>query len=410
MGSIVTLGLGRLEVDWGKNWNYTNHSRLFLPSDRKPVTHHYVDEETHAPIEELKPGFARPLRSVKRRIELLGYTLREAKRHFETDPQIFPDYYENPDISFDVFARALAFVDVRAVGLDPWFADHSLGDFAARSILKDPEFTKTAENLKSLTRSDGQFFENLDPYVVLRLLAENPANLDIDVEWRFADIVEGGWADEETIYEPLGDRDRYLVVTEGSSDGSVLRKAIELLWPDVADFFDFVDMSENYPFTGAGNLFRFCQGLARIRIQNKVVVIFDNDAAGREAEDRVKQLDLPPSMTIVRLPHLPECAAFPTFGPSGNAKQDINGQAVSIELFLDLRLGPPPCVRWTSYNPYSKCYQGELIAKERYAKQFLQMSTVSRDYDCSKLELLLDHLYQAIVGPANTGLQPTAAG
>lgn len=409
MGSIVTLGLGKLEVDWGKNWNYANHSRLFLPVDRRPVTHHYVDEESGAPVEELKPGFSRQLRSVKRRIELLGYTLREARRHFEQDPATVPDFYENPDVSFEVFARALASVDVRAVALDPSFADHSLGDFAARSILRDPEFTKTAENLQSLTRFDGQFFENLDPYVILRLLAENPANLDVDVEWRFADIIEAGWADDESIYEPLGDRDRYLVVTEGSSDGAVLRRAIELLMPDVADFFNFVDMSENYPFTGAGNLFRFCQGLARIRIQNKVVVVFDNDAAGREAEDKVRQLDLPPNMTIVRLPDLAALKAFPTLGPNGNAVQDINGQAVSTELFLDLRLGPPPRVQWTSYNPHSQCYQGELIGKERYVKQFLQVPVLPLDYDCSKLELLLEHIYAAIVGSANIGLQPTAA-
>ena len=334
MGSIVTLGLGRLEVDWGKNSFYNNHSRLFLPTDRKPVTHHYVDSETEAVVEELRPGFARPLRSVKRRIELLGYTLSEAKRRFETDASMVPDYYDEPNISFEVFARTLASVDVNAVALDPWFADHSLGDFAARSILRDPEFTKTAENLKSLTRFDGTFFENLDPYVILRLLAENPSNLDVDVEWRIADIVEGGWAQEDTIYEGLSDRDRYLIVTEGSSDGAVLRRAIEHLRPDIADFFDFVDMSENYPFTGAGNLFRFCQSLARIRIQNNVVVVFDNDAAGREAEEKVNRLDLPSTLTIVRLPHLAACESFPTVGPNGHAAQDINGRAVSTELFL----------------------------------------------------------------------------
>ena len=75
MGSIVTLGLGRLEIDWGKNWNYANHSKLFLPGDVKPVSHYYSDSETEGVKEELKLGLARPLRSVKCRLELLGYTL-----------------------------------------------------------------------------------------------------------------------------------------------------------------------------------------------------------------------------------------------------------------------------------------------------------------------------------------------
>ncbi len=396
MGSIVTLGIGRLEVDWGKNNSYTNHSKLFLPTDRKPISHHYVDEETQEPIEDLKPGFSRSLRSVKRRIELLGYTLSEARRCFE-EPAV-PDDYDPPEMSFELFARALASVDVHAVELDPWFADHSLGDFAARSILRDPEFAKHAESLSTLTRFDGQFFENLDPYVVLRLLAENPANLDGAVEWRFADIVEGGWADDETIYEGVGDRDRYLIVTEGSSDGSILRVAMRLLRPDIADFFNFVDMSENYPFTGAGNLFRFCQGLARIKIQNRVVVIFDNDAAGREAENKVKQLILPENMKVVRLPNLAECERFLAVGPNGCVEQDINGRAVSTELFLDLRGEECARVRWTSYNQNVECYQGELIGKEEYTKRFLQMPALRTDYDCSKLELLLDHIFESIIG------------
>jgi len=397
MGSVVTLGLGRLEVDWGKNWNYANHSRLFLPSDGKPVSHYYFDPETEGIAEELKPGLARSLRSVKRRLELLGYTLSEARRHFEEDPAHVPDSHENPDVSFDVFARALAAVDVHRITLDPWFADHSLGDFAARSILRDPEFTKTAKNLESLTRYDGTFFENLDPYVTLRLLAENSANLDVEVQWRYADLVENGWAEEASIYEGLSERDRYLIVTEGSSDGAVIRRAMDLLRPDIADFFHFVDMSENYPFTGAGNLFRFCQGLAQIKIQNKVVVVFDNDAAGMEAERKVKQLQLPSNMRVVRLPDLPECRLFRTTGPNGSAQEDINGRAVSIELFLDLRAGPQSCVRWTSYNSNTESYQGELIAKELYAKRFLELKTLPTEYDRSKLELLLDHLYEAIV-------------
>ena len=397
MGSIVTLGLGRLEIDWGKNWSYANHSKLFLPGDVKPVSHYYFDSETKGVKEELKLGLACPLRSVKRRLELLGYTLSEAKRHFE-DMSREPNFHDVPEVNFDVFAGALAAVDVHKITPDPWFKDHSRGDFAARSILRDHEFTKTTKNLESLTRFDGIFFENLDPYVTLRLLAENPANLDVEVQWRFADLVEGGWAEESSFYEDLSELERYLIVTEGSSDGAIIRKAMELLRPDIVDFFYFVDMSENYPFTGAGNLFRFCQGLAQIKIQNKVVVIFDNDAVGLDAQRKVKQLRLPSNMLVVRLPDLPECRLFRTNGPNGFSQENINGRAVSIELFLDLRTGSKPCVRWTSYNSNIDSYQGELIAKERYTKQFLESRHLPPDYDKSRLELLLDHLSEVIVG------------
>ena len=102
MGSIVTLGLGRLEVDWGKNESFNNHSRLFLPSDVKLISHHYADEESPV-IEIERAGLARPLRSVLRRLELLGYTLDEARRHFEQGIEPLFDGVERPDVAFEEF-------------------------------------------------------------------------------------------------------------------------------------------------------------------------------------------------------------------------------------------------------------------------------------------------------------------
>jgi hypothetical protein len=133
---------------------------------------------------------------------------------------------------------------------------------------------------EDLTDDDGTFFENLDAYVVLRLLGENPANLDRDLVWSIDDVVEGGYV-EGGIFEPPADASRFLIVTEGSSDSTILKAALPLVAPDVDDFFDFIDMRENYPFTGTGNLVNFCKGLAAIRVQNKIVVVLDNDTAGQ---------------------------------------------------------------------------------------------------------------------------------
>ena len=191
MDSIVTLGLGRLETDWGKRRRYANHSKLFLATDFKPVPYYFSDLETAGVEERLKPGLARPLRSVKRRLELLGYTLSEVERHFESISRD-SDLHEPPVVSFDAFVRALAAVDVHRISLDPWFMDHSPGGFVTYSIFSDPEFAKTIQGLDGLSRFHGLFFEDLDPYVILRLLAENPANLEVEVQWRFTDSMEDG--------------------------------------------------------------------------------------------------------------------------------------------------------------------------------------------------------------------------
>ena len=49
-------------------------------------------------------------------------------------------------------------------------------------------------------------------------------------------------------------------------------------------------MEEGYPFTGTGNLYRFCQGLVSIEIENNIVVVYDNDAEGLENYEKTSKL------------------------------------------------------------------------------------------------------------------------
>ena len=44
MGSYITLGIGKLEVDWGKNSNFFDHSPLFRPSDVKEIPYLYAND------------------------------------------------------------------------------------------------------------------------------------------------------------------------------------------------------------------------------------------------------------------------------------------------------------------------------------------------------------------------------
>ena len=95
----------------------------------------------------------------------------------------------------------------REWGMGEESEDYDLGEYVANVIMADPEFTKTEADLAFLTRHDGTLFENLDSYIILRLLCENPANLDQNVIWRFQDVLEAGWISEDLddLYEGLGD-------------------------------------------------------------------------------------------------------------------------------------------------------------------------------------------------------------
>lgn len=340
-------------------------------------------------------GYSRPLSKVKERLNLLGYTFEGCKDLFENQKSSIPNYYpDEHQVPFEIFSKIISSVDVQKVSLPDEPDYYDFGEYVTKNILQDPEFTKQFPDFDKFGTSDGEFYENIDPYITLRLLAENPENLSKDVIWRFADVVEGGWISEEELYEGLDDSDRYLIVTEGSSDTKILKKSLNLLLKDLSDFFDFIDMSENYPFTGAGNLFRFCQGLSRIRIQNRILVLFDNDTAGIEAYRKIIKLDLPKNMKVVLLPDIDEYNSFKTIGPSGVNKENVNGRAISIELFLDLNYSfkTEPKIRWTSFNEKQNQYQGELINKDHYTKKFLNKRFFKNDYNTSKLEFLWKHI------------------
>lgn len=61
---------------------------------------------------------------------------------------------------------------------------------------------------------------------------------------------------------------------------------------------------------------------------------FDNDAAAEAELSSIKDIPILESIRIMRLPELEFCNSYPTIGPTGCYNSNINGQAVSIELFF----------------------------------------------------------------------------
>jgi hypothetical protein len=399
MGSTISFSIGRFEIEWGKNNLFNSHTKLFLPGDLKPVTYYYADDCGDG-IRETKPAFRRTLQSVRKRLSLLGYSIARCQQIYEQNMAYARTYEDVHPISWPEFVKAVRKIDLAHAdtsGLTD--GDYDPGEYAARHVLEGTPLEELAPADWLSRRNLGLTLENLDPYVTLRILAEEPRNKRRLVVWRHADVLEGGWIEEGDLTPSLSAEDRYLVVTEGSSDSAILRKSLDLIFPDVADFFDFIDMSEHYPFTGTGSLVNFCKGLARIGIQNKVLVVFDNDTAGREAIDRLKDIPLPEHMRLMTLPSMDCLGRFRTSGPAGLMFEDVNGKAASIELYLDLRYGGPkkPVVRWTSYNERLAAYQGELVGKEQYARAFLK-GTLTKGYSLARLRAVWSALLAACAG------------
>lgn len=389
MGSLISLGVGELELSWGKNNFFNDYSRLFLPSDKKDIAYYYADN-----IVKYRPGFSRKLKDVKERLDLLGYSLKYLPAHFQAHLDNYPSYLDEVDISFETFSNIFKNIKVTQYKNKFEDADYDPGEYAMENIIRNEVFAELRNHIDSDSDDVASFFENFDPLVILRLLIENPANLELDLEWRTQDVLDGGWVRENELYTGISDRERFLIITEGSTDLYVIKRGLQILKPDIIDFFSFIDMQENYPFTGTGNLFRFCQGLATIKIQNNALVIFDNDAEGSEMHRRTKALKLPNSLKIMKLPCLLEFRSFRTIGPSGEQIEDVNERAISIECFLDLKFknSAEPRIRWTNYHAPTQTYQGALENKDDYIRRFRSVNTKSDDYDFSKLEILIKNI------------------
>lgn len=396
MGTMISLALGRLEVDWGKNNFFSDHGHLFQASDLKQVPTYYASESwpEGEPVVEMGEGFGKPLRHVRDRLELMGYTLRSVE-HIYAQLHRLHDVSGTP-IPFRTLRNALSKVDVTKVSGN-YSEDYDPGEFVRKEILKRLGLESERHSFyQGGLRPDhweiDLLLENFGANGALRLLAENAVNHDLDVTWDFAPLVESGWASHDDFRPGPKPEQCFLIVTEGSSDAKILQKALKLLRPHIADFFRFVDMEEGYPFAGTGNLFRFTQGLVSIGLLNNTVLVYDNDAEGVAKWHDTMQLTLPANMRAMKLPDLNDFKKFMTVGPSGRKRANINKRAAAIECYLDLtRLGlPEPVVRWGPFNKALEAYHGELEHKGQYMKEFLHLRGAGSDYDFSKIDSVLD--------------------
>ena len=419
MTTPITLAVGDITLTYNTTYVGIDHGVLFQDSDRQRRRHGSIDYIYYAqhPDEDVAQSemcFCRPLRLVVPRLELLGYTLIAVKANYDRlavhDQKLraeASDAYATGGSGLMDFEQFVAFIRKYAVRdlndqFNPDYDERhraNQGLFAGEpAIAQLPAGDADRDIGGHSERSHfGNLIEFLDPYPVLRVLAENPANLDLAVVWDYGNFVAAGWAQDRNFVAGARRSQTYLVATEGASDTHILRRAIALLRPETQDFFRFIEIEDRHPFSGTGNLAKFAEGLVKIDVHNRVVFVFDNDAEGHEAHRSLQRFTFPPNMRAMVLPDLEELRNFSARGPDGVSNSDINGRAAAIECYLDLRLRDrkPPQVTWTNYKEKLNVYQGALDFKESYAKAFYdatEEAIKSNEYDVTKLRVVLDAL------------------
>lgn len=417
MGTAITLEVGGLELTYSKNDRGIDHGSLFQEHDRKrhrseQIDYDYFRESGEEPA-PMEMAFSRRLEDIVPRLELLGFSLDRVRREYEQVSARWREQMQSsedgePAISqglmgFDEFCEFVA--DRPISSFDGTYVERFSEEVLQRNgsslafvdVDRIPNYLPHANHAFSERSYFAGLIDIMHPYSVLRLLGVGNSNSDEVVLWQYGPLLDAGWASEGDFYPCARRRETFLIATEGSSDVHILKHALSILRPSIADFFRFIDVADSHPFSGTGNLSKFAEGLAKIDVHNQVLFIFDNDAEGFEAFGRLLKLSLPNNMRGAMLPELDAFRSFLTEGPNGVSKSDINRRGAAIECYLDLeKAGQPPAkVEWTSLKRQLGVYQGALAFKESYVKDFLRLNrqdVAKAAYDLTKMNAVLDLL------------------
>ncbi|MFF0125782.1 hypothetical protein ACFYTG_08675 [Streptomyces mirabilis] len=169
-----------------------------------------------------------------------------------------------------------------------------------------------------------------------------------------------------------------IVITEGKFDAQVIPRALRIVRPEIAGYFNFWDLETTKAAGGTDQVVKNMRSFAAAGVMNRVIGILDNDTAGRQAEKQLASAPLPDHYAVCRLPDVDYAQHYPTLGPSGASTDDVTGRACSVEFHFgqDCLLGPdgkPVPVRWKSHIDPMNDYQGELANKPYVQERIKEM-------------------------------------
>lgn len=414
MGEIVGLSIGKYEFLSRKN-TFGDLLSIFSKDDLK------IEEVFDHELEEYitKRYLATTFYKAKMCLDVMGHTISKARKLFEYHKKEYIDYLEDDHdegVDIENIEREYTF--------ENWAqAVRRYSSILATDVLENGDYRLLkqcrCENntlcekkvLDSLPHwmNDTYFgidFYYLDeeigsPWDVFRVILE-AFNSEEIITLDYTNLFEGGWCDEEP-EEKEYMVSKTVILTEGSTDASVISDAMKLLYPHMVKFYSFIDFS-TYGVQGSTNyLTHYLKAFIAARIRNRIIALYDNDSAGLSEIKVLNTIPIPPNVRIMHLPDLEICRNYPTIGPGGNAIDDINGRACSIEMFLGKDIlkknGEYEPVRWKSYIDKVDAYQGEIVYKSKVLNRFKEK--VKRSYDQLVLEeweecdLLLREIFNA---------------
>jgi len=247
----------------------------------------------------------------------------------------------------------------------------------------------------SLTSGDlGIYGQSIDSqlYSILSVLPNNEI-----VEYDLTDVFFGGWLDISRVKSI--DYEKIIILTEGKTDVEFISKSIEKLFPYLKDYYHFIDFDEYKVESSASALVKLVISFAAARVKHPIIALFDNDTAGLKEMKKLSSKNLPLNIRILKYPDIAFAKKYPTVGPTGKKKMNVNGYACSIEMYFgvdvlkkDNQLIP---IQWKGFDDKEKKYQGEIAEKQLVQDAFRNKLKSELMSELTELNQLLNEIFNA---------------
>lgn len=355
MGSYSQITFANYPVFDYKNWYDPEIvNSLFLPDDfisekRKYSTRNslvwgdaYENEKGTFEFN----GYRQTVRVCKDRLEIFGASYKKAKKDFQQAKKI---------------SRKEGFYDFTLSNIT---YEQYLLEIKSIIASKEKKYDQLNVNFReSLISGElGLYGLSFDShlYSILSVLSDNDF-----VEYDLTDVINGGWV--KITQAKNVDYEKIIILTEGKTDVEFISKSIQKLYPHLKDYYHFIDFDEYKVESSASALVKLITSFAAANVKHPVIALFDNDTAGLKEMKKLKSITVPPNIKIIKYPDIALAKKYPTVGPTGKKKMNVNGLACSIEMYFGIdvltrnkELIP---IQWKGFDDKEKKYQGEIAYK-----------------------------------------------
>jgi len=377
MGSYWALQIDEFQLVSNKGEAPDEILCLFQERDRRVRS-----SNRHGSEDRIRYEYAVPVGAMRDRLDVLGFTVERSEQEFHEELALEIERMEDEPTLYADDLHVL-----RRVTLTGWKDALATMARAGVNYWDDPGPWKGHPIIHRIMSQDDytlMHFGSDYRYFIRDALEALPDATEIILD--LTDVTHAGYYDEDQpvvseareamlaahpVVEPI------VILTEGSSDTRIIKSSLDVMYPHLAELYTFLDFEEVRAEGGAEHLCKIVRAFAGARLRTRMVGLFDHDTAGHAALASLSNITLPSNIRLLTLPDAQVARDYPTVGPQGLQRMDVNGMAGGIEIYL----GPSALhdgsgefrpVRWTGYNRKINRYQGEVEGKREIVETYIE--------------------------------------